>query len=398
MRVIWCTGHSPSTTRAVARLTAASAADAGRSTALVISHARDEGGQIPEDVLVVPVDPTVADEFWDLFEAALGELVDISAVPRRASTDVLPMAVVQHFAMLEAVRRVVRSGEHHVVVVDASSLSPRGSDLINMFRSVQDAQVMLERLLPWDRRGVQVLSEPGESAGVPLPREPFVSACHKLGHWLDAMNDLLTDTGTSVRLVAGADDASEVPGIISGYALFGARVDGVVLTGAWPPIATSGWTQAWHAMQQGAIDRLRESLPWWLGAESMVWTVTLPPVELAQLDARDGTALVYPDTALIDDWRPRLPATRVSRHGKTFLLHVPLPFASKQDVDLHRLGERLVIQYLGMSRSVDLTGPLRRCVVTGAAIRDGELRISFRPDPDKWATSAEPASKRTEHL
>jgi arsenite-transporting ATPase len=30
---------------------------------------------------------------------------------------------------------------------------------------------------------------------------------------------------------------------------------------------------------------------------------------------------------------------------------------------------------------------LRRCTVAGAALRDGELRIRFAPDPELWPQS-----------
>jgi arsenite-transporting ATPase len=35
-------------------------------------------------------------------------------------------------------------------------------------------------------------------------------------------------------------------------------------------------------------------------------------------------------------------------------------------------------------RVLPLPSVLRRCEVTGAALRDGALRVAFRPDPDLW--------------
>ncbi|MEU9387748.1 hypothetical protein AB0D38_45510, partial [Streptomyces sp. NPDC048279] len=38
----------------------------------------------------------------------------------------------------------------------------------------------------------------------------------------------------------------------------------------------------------------------------------------------------------------------------------------------------------GFRRIVALPSALRRCTVAGAALRDGELRLRFAPDPDLW--------------
>ena len=61
-----------------------------------------------------------------------------------------------------------------------------------------------------------------------------------------------------------------------------------------------------------------------------------------------------------------------------------LPLADRRDIELSRRGDDLSVVVGGRRRAVSLPSALRRCRVVGAALRDGELRIRFEPDPDLW--------------
>jgi len=61
-----------------------------------------------------------------------------------------------------------------------------------------------------------------------------------------------------------------------------------------------------------------------------------------------------------------------------------LPFADRRDVDLVRKGDELVLTVGSHRRVLALPSVLTRCIVDGAALRDGRLRIRFRPNPDVW--------------
>lgn len=63
---------------------------------------------------------------------------------------------------------------------------------------------------------------------------------------------------------------------------------------------------------------------------------------------------------------------------------VPLPGAVREDLDLLRRGDELVITAGRFRRIVPLPSALRRCTVAGAGLRDGDLRVRFTPDPGLW--------------
>ncbi len=59
-------------------------------------------------------------------------------------------------------------------------------------------------------------------------------------------------------------------------------------------------------------------------------------------------------------------------------LRIALPFARRQDVDLARHGDELVVTVGAYRRLLALPAALSRHAVTGAKVEDGALRVRFR--------------------
>lgn len=56
----------------------------------------------------------------------------------------------------------------------------------------------------------------------------------------------------------------------------------------------------------------------------------------------------------------------------------------REELDLVRRGDELILTVGRLHRIVPLPSALRRCTVVGAALREGELRVRFAPDPALW--------------
>ena len=67
-----------------------------------------------------------------------------------------------------------------------------------------------------------------------------------------------------------------------------------------------------------------------------------------------------------------------------FVLSLALPLARREDLDLARSGDELVVTVAGHRRVIALPSALRRCLVAGASLSEGRLAISFTPDPALW--------------
>ena len=92
---------------------------------------------------------------------------------------------------------------------------------------------------------------------------------------------------------------------------------------------------------------------------------------------RDGAAPPGPLRPVVD---------RESGTGldAVYRLRLELPQVDPAALTLGRVDDDLIIGAAGLRRRVKLASVLRRCVVTDAQLRGGELTVRFRPDPEVW--------------
>ncbi|MUT90070.1 ArsA family ATPase, partial [Streptomyces sp. Z38] len=240
----------------------------------------------------------------------------------------------------------------------------------------EELRRVLRRLLPPERQAARALRPVlGRLAGVPMPAEWIYETAARLDLQLAAVEALLADRGTAVRLVAepGPAGADALRTAALGVALRGLRLDAVVANRVLPESEAAGWLAGPVAQQRKTLDEWREEH-------------TVHPVAHLGRDPRgadDLAALAAPVAPAVTG-PVRWPVTdRIAEDG-VLVWHLPLPGARRDSLDLVRRGDELTVTAGPFRRVVPLPSALRRCTVDGAALREGELRIRFRPDPELW--------------
>jgi arsenite-transporting ATPase len=74
----------------------------------------------------------------------------------------------------------------------------------------------------------------------------------------------------------------------------------------------------------------------------------------------------------------------VRQEGDGYLLTLPLPLVTAAEVSLKRRDDELLVAVADHRRVLSLPSVLRRCVVTGAVVRNATLRVRFVPDLKLW--------------
>lgn len=198
------------------------------------------------------------------------------------------------------------------------------------------------------------------------------------GRWdveLAAVEAVLADRNTTVRLVAepGPAGADAVRAAGLALALRGLRPDVLVANRVLPESVEDTWLAGLNAQQRKTLDE-------WQG------TYDVRTVRHLGHDPRgtdDLAALAVPgadEAGSAVEW----PVTDRLAEDGVLVWHIPLPGAIRDELDLIRRGDELVVTVGRFRRIVPLPSALRRCTVAGAALREGELRIRFAPDPDLW--------------
>jgi arsenite-transporting ATPase len=192
---------------------------------------------------------------------------------------------------------------------------------------------------------------------------------------LAAVAAVVEDRATTVRLVAepGPAGTDAVHAATTALALHGLRVDALVASRVLPAASADAWLGALAAQQRKALDEWQE-------------TYTVHEVLHLGRDPRgtdDLGALPVPGVNRVPtpvEW----PVLDHLADDGVLVWHIPLPGAIREELDLIRRGDELVITVGQFRRIVPLPSALRRCTVAGAALREGELRVRFAPDPDLW--------------
>lgn len=381
MRTILITGPGGSGRTTVAAATALAAAREGTRTLVLSADRTDTLGtvlgvptgatpvQVSENLTAWRPDATAGfrDDLAGFQERA-SNVLDLLGASRLDPEEVTPLPGAEELTLLRALRDAALSERHELLVVDLPPV-PQALALLSL---PEELRRYLRRLLPAERQAAAGLRPVlGRLAGVPMPSEWLYETAARWDTELGAVQAVLADRRAVVRLVAepGPAGTDAVRAASLALALRGLRPD-LLIAGR---VVPEDWPAGLVAQQRKALEEWQESYD--------VRTV----LHLGH-DPRGGddlTALGIPvvnDTTSTVEW----PVVDCLAEDGVLVWHIPLPGAVRDELDLIRRGDELVVSAGQFRRIVPLPSALRRCTVAGAALREGELRIRFAPDPGLW--------------
>jgi arsenite-transporting ATPase len=281
-------------------------------------------------------------------------------------------------ALLE-VRDQVRSGRFDVVIVDCAPTA----ETVRLLALPEALNWYMDRVFPVERRVVRSLRPVlTRVAGVPMPQDRVFEAVERLHAELAEVRALLTDPRlAAIRLVVTPESVvvAEARRTLTSLYMYGYRVDAVLANRVFPASEADPWRAGWVAAQRHQLAAITASfapLPVLQAAY-----LAAEPVGLPALQAFAAETYGELDPAGLP---PSDDPISVSREGEEFLLEVSLPHARRDEVQLARKGDELMLTVAGQRRLLTLPAVLRRCQVAGGAVAGGRLRLRFRPDPDLW--------------
>jgi arsenite-transporting ATPase len=320
------------------------------------------------------------EDSWREVQHYLREVLEQGGVDPLEAEELTVLPGADEVLALLELRAQAESGRWDVVVVDCAPTA----ETLRLLALPGALGWYMDRVFPRERRVVRSLRPVlSHLAGVPMPPDKVFDAVERLHADLAAVQQLLTDPArSSVRLVLTPEAVvlAEARRTLTSLSLYGYRVDGVVANRVFPQDATDPWLAQWVHAQSQQLDGITASV-----GTLPVWRSEYRPAEPVGLDALlDLARTVYgeDDPLAIVETPDPVGVERVA--SDEYVLTIALPHADRRDVDLARKGDEIVLTVGPHRRALALPSVLRRCVVDGAALRDGVLRVRFRPDPDLW--------------
>ena len=389
MRVLLFTGKGGVGKTTVAAATAVRAAASGQRTLVMSTDPAHSLGDSFE--VEIGSDPTqISDLLWaqqidaqERLEDNWREIQDyMIQLMNWAGTDtiqaeeltVLP-GLDEIFALID-VKTHVESENYDVLVVDCAPTA----ETLRLLSLPDVMQWYIERIFPVERRIVKTVRPiMSRMTTLPIAGDRVFDAVERLHRNLDAVKKILTDEMTSsVRLVLNLEKMviAEARRTYTYLGLFGYRVDAVVVNRVLPPDVTDPYFGKWKDIQAEHLVTVHESfepvpiLSARLFDREMVGVSLLEEMGNEVYGDLDAAEILYRDEPI-----------RVRKRGTGYVMTMRLPFASRDDMDIHRRGEELFVRVGAYKRNLILPQSLKRMTVREANFAGDQLEILFGREP-----------------
>ena len=389
MRVLLFTGKGGVGKTTTAAATALHLADAGLRVVVTSAdpaHSLADSFDIELGAEPVEVAPRCAaqqidarqrfEESWAEIRDWLLEVFDWAGVEAVEAEELAVLPGLDELFALTELESLCGSGRHDVVVVDCAPTA----ETIRLLSLPDVLSWYMDKLFPVSRRMNRMVGPVlGRLTNLPVADDSVFTAGHRFYERLDAVHRILADpTVTSARLVVNPERmvVAEARRTYTQLSLFGYQVDAVVVNRVLPDAVEDPWFDTWRSTQVEHLAAIADGF-----APLPVFRADLATAEVVGPDALRALAAGL--------WGGQDPAAhlvqgrplRVERDGDRFVLTLELPFAERDDLDVARTGDELIITLGPHRRALVLPESLRRRDVVSATLGDGALSVVFAEGP-----------------
>jgi arsenite-transporting ATPase len=284
------------------------------------------------------------------------------------------------FALID-VKTHVESESYDVVLVDCAPTA----ETLRLLSLPDIMNWYIERIFPVQRRVVRAVRPlVSRTTNLPIAGDKVFAAVERLHRNLDAVRHILSDEAmSSVRLVVNPEKMviAEARRTYTYLALFGYRVDAIVVNRILPSDVTDPYFGKWKDIQAEHLATVHESfepvpiLEARLFDREMVGVGLLGEMAAEVYADRDATSVLYLDDPI-----------QVAKHDGGYILSMRLPFVTGGDLDVHRRGDELFVRVGSYKRNLLLPQTLKRLAIRGANLVEDHLEIGFERPPEDPST------------
>jgi arsenite-transporting ATPase len=331
------------------------------------------------------LDPTERlEDAWGDVQSYLRELFGWAGVDSIEAEELAVLPGLDELFALSDIRMQADSGDWDVVVVDCAPTA----ETIRLLSLPEVLSWYMDRVFPVEWSVVKAVRPLlRRMTTMPVAADAVFEAGQRLYEGLSAARALLTDpVRTSVRLVVTPEKMviAEARRTATYLALFGYRVDAVVANRLLPDDVTDQWFKAWREAQTEHLAAIEDGfaplpvLRGPLGSEELVGRERLRQFAGQLYGDLDPTGMLHPGEAMV-----------VEPRDADLVLCLSLPFADRDEMEIGRRDQELLVRVGPHRRAVMLPDSLRRRPVVAAGIHASRLEVRFGPsggtegDPDR---------------
>jgi arsenite-transporting ATPase len=313
------------------------------------------------------------DQYYSIIQDYMSKVLAWRGLDDVIAQEMTAFPGMDELASLLVVEQHHDSGTYDVIIIDAA---PTGETL--KFLSFPDiASWWLQKIFPLQRKAVQLLGPVVQPLlNIPMPPDEVFEAIKTGMVRLQRLHTILADPETaSIRLVVNPEKMviKEAQRTYTYLGLYGYVTDLVICNRVWPEAAQEGYFAGWKDIQQKYLGVIEESF-----VPLPIRRIPMFNQEVVGMDMlnRMAEALFGGDDPAQVFYTGK--AQTIEKRDGDYLLSVPLPLASKEAIDLTRLGDELIVRIGNQRRNLILPRVLVDRQVAEAKLEDGQLRILFK--------------------
>jgi arsenite/tail-anchored protein-transporting ATPase len=314
------------------------------------------------------------EEVWGDIQRYLVRVLDWAGADAIAAEELAVLPGLDELFSLTDIKEFAESGDWDVVVVDCGPTA----ETIRLLSLPGILSWYMDRLFPAGRTVTNVLRPLLSTfTSLPVAGDEVFGATQSFYERLEGVRELLVDPElTSVRLVVNPERMviAEAQRMATYLSLFGYSVDAVIANRLLPDDVTDPWFKAWKESHAEHLEAIRDGfaplpvLEGELASEEIVGADALRAFGERLYDDVDVAAVLHRDAPFV-----------LERRGDDLVLSIALPFADKDELDLGRRGDELLVRVGPHRRAVALPDSLRRRAVRGATMVGDRLEVTFAP-------------------
>lgn len=281
------------------------------------------------------------------------------------------------FSLLK-LNQLVRQKEYEVVIIDCA---PTGNT-VRMLSFPDVIRWYMEKFYPRDRMLFRLFRPLAEKISkVQLPNDQVINSAEVLYQEVqDAAKILTNPAAASVRLVANPEKIvlRETERALTYLCLFGYAVDGVIINRVLQDSEGNETLKSWQTVQNTYLERARSyfyPLPVLvqpLKFEEILGVPSLREVAHTLFGDKDPARVMYNGQPI-----------NIQRVKGGYALSIKLPAARREEIELWRKGDELVLKYQGVKRNIFLPRTLASLAMEEAEFSEQTLRLSFQKEEEK---------------
>ncbi|MET1124507.1 MAG: TRC40/GET3/ArsA family transport-energizing ATPase [Archaeoglobaceae archaeon] len=326
--------------------------------------------QIAENLYAVEIDVQFEiEKRWEVVANYLKFLFRSQGIDDIVAEELAIPPGIEELVSLLYLLEVYESGNYDVVILDCA---PTGETL-RLLNFPEVARWYMNRFFGLEKRLLKVVRPIAEPiVRVPLPGEDVLDAVQDIYVKIAKLKDVLESERTTVRLVLTPERIAinESERAFAYLHLFGYRVDCLIVNKVYPE-DSGEFLARWVELQRRYVEEIRERFPVPVFLvkfkEEEVTGEKLKRVAEELYDCRDPTEIFYSEEPF-----------RIEKDGEETVLVIKLPFLSKEQINLLKRGDEIVVTAGQWKRIIFLPQSLALKKLVGARFMNGELRIRLR--------------------